>query len=169
MLVSKDNCFVNVCSVCCVSIMFTLAICANIIGLVGLSHTRLIDLEPYCPHNYWEGSLTLIFMRCAVYSMAMGLMVCSRQIPEQGGSGFCIACAMLLSMSVILSVTVSDSVITSEAISALNCTTVLRNHGKEALLTVSGILFIVLDWMMFVVVCCTCLFGSRGSAEVSSC
>jgi hypothetical protein len=168
---SRDNCLVNVCSVCCVSIMCTLAICANIIGFVGLSHTRLIDLEPYCPHNYWEGSLTLIFMRFLVYSVAIGLMACSRHMSEDGANGCCIACVTLLSMMVILSVAVSDTVITSDAISALNCTTALRNHGRDndALLTVSGALYMTLDWIVLVGVCCTCLVGSRTSAEISPC
>jgi hypothetical protein len=171
MRVSHDNWLLYFCAVCCVSILLILAMSAGIVGFVGLSHTRLIDLEPYCPHNYWEGSITLIFMRCLVYSVAICLMTCSRQMSEDGANGCCIACVTLLSMMVILSVTVSDTVITSNAISALNCTTALRNHGRDndALLTVSGALYMTLDWIVFVGVCCTCLVGSRISAEISPC
>ena len=63
----------------------------------------------------------------------------------------------VLALLTIFSVAVSDSVVTDQAISALNCSTALR-AGKDSdpLLIVSGSMFIMLDWFLCLCVCCTC-------------
>jgi hypothetical protein len=86
------------CAVCCWSIVLTISISAHVIGFVGLSRTRMIDLEPYCPHNYWEGSLTLIFLRVLVFSLATSIATCSKQMAEQGVQAGCVCCAVLGSL-----------------------------------------------------------------------
>jgi len=156
------------CAVCCWGMVVTLALSANVVAFVGLSHTRMIDLEPYCPHNYWEGSLTMVFLRCFVFSLATCTMTCSKKMTEQSVNACCVVCVALISLVLILSVTITDTVITSQAISALNCSVALRDHGKDAdpLLTVSGSAFIALDWIMCIAVCCTCVCNVRSSEGV---
>jgi len=156
------------CAVCCWSIFLTITISANVVGFVGLSRTRLIDLEPYCPHNYWEGSLTLIFLRVLVFSMATSIVACSKQMAEHGIQAGCVCCAVLVSLVFALSITITDTVITSQAISALNCSVALRNHERDSdpLLIVSGSCFVALDWVFCIAICCMCMQRNRESDKV---
>ena len=156
------------CAVCCWSIVLTISISAHVIGFVGLSRTRMIDLEPYCPHNYWEGSLTLIFLRVLVFSLATSIATCSKQMAEQGVQAGCVCCAVLGSLVFALAITITDTVITSQAISALNCSVALRNHDSDPLLIVSGSCFVAVDWVLCIAICCMCVQRNRESEVVFS-
>ena len=165
------TCCAIVCIACYAGVLFTIAFCAYIVGSVGFYNTRLLDLEPHCPHDYWNGSFALLFLRIPVYLVSCCLMALSKWTSKQGEHVCCTACVAVSALLVIFSVTVSDTVITSNAISALNCSTALRANGKDddALLIVSGSLFVVLDWMVLVSACCRALYMSRESEEVSPC
>jgi hypothetical protein len=163
------TCSEIVCTACFAGVLFAIAICAYIVGSVGFYNTRLLDLEPYCPHDYWNGSFALLFLRVPVYLVSCCLMALSKWTSKQGEHACCTACIALSALLVIFSVTVSDAVITSNAISALNCSAALRANGKDddALLIVSGSLFVVLDWMVLLSACCRALCMCRESDAVS--
>ena len=73
----------------------------------------------------------------------------------------------MLALVTIFSVAVSDSVETAQAISALNCSTALRaGRDSDPLLIVSGSMFIMLDWLLCLCVCCACGREARESEEV---
>jgi uncharacterized membrane protein len=155
------------CSICCSvilwSIIATYAICAHIVAFAGLSHTQRVDLDPLCPKGYWDSSISLLFIRFAVFCLAIVSIFCSKQL-----RGVC--CFMgitALALVTIFSVAVSDSVETAQAISALNCSTALRaGRDSDPLLIVSGSMFIMLDWLLCLCVCCACGREARESEEV---
>jgi hypothetical protein len=157
------------CSICCGvvvwSVIATCAICANIVAFAGLSHTQRVVLDPLCPSGYWDSSISLLFIRFAVYCLVLFSMFCSKEL-----RGVCCVIGITaLALVTILSVAVSDSVVTAQAISALNCSTALR-AGKDSdpLLIVSGSMFIMLDWLLCLCVCCTCVKACRESEEVEN-
>ena len=135
------------------NVIVTFAICANIIAFTGLSHTQHVVLDPLCPPGYWDISISLLFIRFAVYCLVAFSMCCSREI--RGAR--CFMSVTVLALLTIFSVAVSDSVVTDQAIKALNCSTALR-AGKDShpLLIVSGSMFVAFDWFLCLCVCCTC-------------
>jgi hypothetical protein len=75
---------------------------------------------------------------------------------------------VLVSLVFALSITIADTVITSQAISALNCSVALRNHDSDPLLIVSGSCFVALDWVFCIAICCMCVSKNRESDAVYS-
>ena len=157
------------CSICICAITTTLAICANITVLVGLNHTRLIDLEPFCPHNYWDGSLTLFFLRIVIF-VFVGIVGAGAKgaAKDPKHTRFAVI-TVLVALVTILSLTITDTVITSQAISALNCSVALKaNRDTDALLIVGGSMFVALDWISCIGVFATTCLVCRASAQVMS-
>jgi hypothetical protein len=151
------------CSVILWSIIVTYTICAHIIAFVGLSHTQRVVLDPLCPQGYWESSIALLFIRFAVFCLVMFSICCSKQLRGV----CCFICVTALALVTIFSIAVSDSVVTAQAISALNCSAAVRaGRDNDPLLIVSGSMFIALDWLLCLCVCCTCGQRARGSEEV---
>ena len=163
-LAQKTHACAICCGVCFWSIVATFAICANITAMAGLSHTQRIVLDPLCPPGYWESSISLLFIRFAVFCLVVFTIVCSTKI--QGVC--CFISITILAMITILSVAISDSVVTSQAISALNCSTALRaERDNDPLLIVSGSMFIMIDWLLCLCVCCTCCTKYREREQVT--
>ena len=152
------------CTVCCAGVLVTFAICAHITAFAGLSHTQRVDLDPLCPPGYWDSSISLLFIRFAVYCLVACSMCCSEQIKECG----CLICIVMLAQVTILSVAISDSVVTSQALSALNCSATLRaDRDNEPLLIVSGSMFIAIDWLLCLCACCACCCRCREREAVA--
>ena len=151
------------CQVCIWSVIVTYAICAYITAFTGLSHTQHVVLDPLCPPGYWDSSISLIFIRFAVFCLAAFFICFSRKL----GDTCCLVWVTVLSVVTIFSISVSDSVVTSQAILALNCSTAIRaGRDNDPLLIVSGSMFIVLDWVLCLCVCCTCIHRPREHADV---
>lgn len=157
------SCIIISCCACCWSVIVTFAICANVTAFTGLSHTQRVVLDPLCPAGYWDSSIALLFIRFAVFCLVGVSMLCSKKLKGV----CCFVSVTVLALVTIFSVAVSDSVVTAQAISALNCSMAIRaGRDNDPLLIVSGSMFIVLDWILCLCVCCTCISKCREHDEV---
>lgn len=152
------------CGVIVWSVIATFAVCANVVAFAGLSHTQRVVLDPLCPPGYWDSSISLLFIRFAVCC----LVVVSLFFSKKFRGVCCFMSITVLALVTIFSVAVSDSVLTAQASSALNCSAALRaGRDSDPLLIVSGSMFILLDWLLCVCVCCTCGQRCRESEPVA--
>jgi hypothetical protein len=153
------------CTAICCSVFGVIVIAAHITAFVGLAHTQNVDLDPLCPAHYWDGQITLLFLRL----IAFVLMACALCAVGCFQRIFCTSALIVCTMVTVLSFAIADTVVTAQAWSALNCSVAVRaSRDADPLLMASGSLFVMIDWLMLICVCSAACRTCRASAEVES-
>lgn len=153
------------CTAICCSVFVVIVIAAYITAFVGLAHTQNVDLDPMCPTNFWDGQITLLFLRL----IAFILMICTLCAVGFYQRIFCTSALIVCTLITVLSFAITDTVVTAQAWYALNCSIAVRaSRDADPLLMASGSLFIMIDWLMLICACSAACRTCRARAEVET-
>ena len=151
------------CGAICCSLFGVLVLAAHITAFVGLAHTQHVDLDPLCPAHYWDGQLALLIFRWSAFLLA-GCTLCLFK-----SNAACVALITCCSLTTVLTFAIADTAVTAQAWAALNCTEAIRTASRSAdpVLTASGSLFVLIDWLLLVVCGCAAFVRvCRATADV---
>jgi hypothetical protein len=150
------------CGAICCSLFGVLVLAAHITAFVGLAHTQRVDLDPLCPAHYWNGQLALLILRWCAFILA-GCTMCLYR-----STAACAALITCCTLTTILTFAIADTAVTAQAWAALNCTEAIRVASRSAdpLLTASGSLFVLIDWLLLLCACAASVRACRTTAEV---